>query len=185
MKSDMSASSSYETQYSNASAQSNDSEASLSLSSSTTVQYEPIQVSLYRKQTPTIATGRRSKHFILVGVEAARREKRRARNREAARKLKEKRKCIEDELLLKHEELQSEHVNLQNYIKQLQQKKQNLQQEIDNSFMDSLQELLSNDNEDLNLFFEQYLHDLTLFKEPIENILNWNLNIDADSMIDN
>ncbi|CAF1272284.1 unnamed protein product [Rotaria magnacalcarata] len=181
----MSASSSYETQYSNASTQSNDSEASSSLSSSTMAQYESIQVSLCREQAPTIATGRRSKHFILVGDEAATREKRRARNRETARKLKVKQQFIEEELLLKHQKLQSEYVNLQNYVKHLQQKKQNLQQEIDNSFINSLQELLSNDNEDLNLFFEQYVDDLNLFKEPIENILDWNLIIDADSMIGN
>ncbi|CAF2142408.1 unnamed protein product [Rotaria magnacalcarata] len=166
MTNNMSASSSYETQYSNASTQSNDSEASSSLSSSIMAQYESIQVSLCREQAPTIATDRRSKHFILVGDEAATREKRR-------------------ELLLKHQKLQSEYVNLQNYVKHLQQKKQNLQQEIDNSFINSLQELLSNDNEDLNLFFEQYVDDLNLFKEPIENILDWNLIIDADSMIGN
>ncbi|CAF4174231.1 unnamed protein product [Rotaria magnacalcarata] len=86
----MSASSSYETQYSNASTQSNDSEASSSLSSSIMAQYESIQVSLCREQAPTIATDRRSKHFILVGDEAATREKRRVRNRETARKLKVK-----------------------------------------------------------------------------------------------
>ncbi|CAF3791130.1 unnamed protein product [Rotaria magnacalcarata] len=184
MKSNKSPSSLYQTQRSNTSMQSNNSEASSSLSSSNIVQYGPLQVRLCRRPAPTIATGRRSKHLVLIGEEAVKREKRREKNREAARKLKEKRQCIEDELSQKLQELQGEHINLQNYLQQLQQRKTNLQEKVNNSGIDPLINLLSKEHQDFTLRFEEYINDLDLFDESIENNFNFDFDTHSNSMID-
>ncbi|CAF0883465.1 unnamed protein product [Adineta steineri] len=63
-----------------------------------TVMYGPINIKVRQSTAPTLATGRRSKFYTLVGDEAVKREIRRKRNREAAQKLKEKRSIIEDDL---------------------------------------------------------------------------------------
>ncbi|CAF1421050.1 unnamed protein product [Adineta steineri] len=144
------------------------------------LQYGPIQVRLYQKAVPTLATGRRSKQLVLDGDEAAKREKKRQRNREAAKKIKEKRETIESDLDRKLRELEAEHSNLQSYLNQLQQKKQNLQTEVNNLDVDPLEELLSNyDTTDLFSSFEQYSPDFELFDESIQRILN------SDSLLDN
>jgi DNA anti-recombination protein RmuC len=158
---------SYSTQTSNVSIGSNDSEAC------NTVEYGPITVRLCRKSAPTLENGRRSKHLILVGDEAAKREKRRERNRDAARKLKEKRQQIEEELNEKLKQLESEHSNLQNYLQHLHQRKQNLQTEVENLQIDPIIKLLSNNNQRMPLFFEQNSDDMDLSDETIEEILNF------------
>jgi len=170
---------SYTSQSSNSSIELDGSEVS---SSNNIVEYGPIQVRVCRKPIPTIATGRRSKHLVLVGDEAMRREKRREKNREAARKIKEKRQLIEEELDKKVKELENEHSDLQNYLQQLREKKQNLEQEITNLFIDPLDELLSNKNQDKLLLFEQYADDLDLLDESVEKILNFDLNTDYNSV---
>jgi hypothetical protein len=53
---------------------SNDIEVSSSLRMKNMFQYGPISVRLCRKAAPTLETGHRSKHLVLVGEEAARRE---------------------------------------------------------------------------------------------------------------
>ncbi|CAF3376120.1 unnamed protein product [Rotaria sp. Silwood1] len=174
----------YTTQYSNASTHSDESEISSPLPSSNTVQYGPIQIRLCRKPAPTIATGRRPKHLARVGEEAIKREKRREKNREAARKLKERRQSIEDELNQKLQELQGEHINLQSYLQQLQQKKQFLQEKVNNCLSDPIDELLSNDDEDITLFLEQYLGDLELYNELKESNFNFDTDISFNSMGD-
>jgi len=60
-----------------------------------------------RIAAPTLATGRRSKFLKLEGLAAARREMRRKRNREAARKLKEKRSRLEEKLNSEINDLES------------------------------------------------------------------------------
>jgi len=174
---------SYTTQNSISSTESNDNEVSSS-SLSNKIQYGPISVRLCRKAAPTLETGRRSKYLVLVGEEAARREKRREKNREAARKLKEKRQLIEDELNQKLKYLKDQHSGLQNYLQHLKQRKQNLQNEVNNRVIDPIDELLSNDNHDMPLFFEQYSNELDLFDESIENILNSDLDASFHSATD-
>ncbi|CAF2546287.1 unnamed protein product [Rotaria sp. Silwood2] len=168
---------SYGTQSSNVSTQSNESEIYSSEPSRNASQYGSIHIRLCRRPAPTIATGRRPKHLVLAGEEAIKREKRRERNREAARKLKERRQFIEDDLNQQLKKLQGEHAYLQNYLQQLRQRKQHLQQQINNFLNDPIDKLLSNDNQNVTLFFEQYLDDLNFIDEPIENILNSDLNI--------
>lgn len=165
--------------------QSSNAGSSSTLSSNNIVQYGPIQVRICRKPAPTIATGRRSKHLVLMGDEAIKREKRREKNREAARKLKEKRQCIEEELMQKLQELQGEHVNLQNYLQQLQQRKLNLQEKVNNCLNDPIDELLSIENQDFALLFEQYLDDLDLLDESVDSNFNIELDKDSPSMMDN
>jgi hypothetical protein len=174
---------SYTTQNSISSIKSNDNEVSSSSSLSNTIQYGPISVRRYRKAAPTLETGRRSKYLVLVGEEAARREKQREKNREAARKLKEKRQLIEEELDQKLKYLKNQHSDLQNYLQYLKQTKQNLQNEVNNRFIDPIDELLSNDNHDMPLFFEQYSNELDLFDESIEKILNSDFDSSFKSVI--
>ena len=63
-----------------------------------TVMYGPINIKVRQSAAPTLATGRCSKFVELEGEAAVKREIRRKRNREAAKKLKEKRSIIEDTL---------------------------------------------------------------------------------------
>ena len=173
---------SYTTQSSISSIQSDDSEAS---STTNTIQYGPIQVRLCRKPYPTLETGRQSKHRVLTGDEAAKRERRREKNRDAARKLKEKRQLIEEELNERLKQLEGEHSNLQNYLQQLHQRKSNLQEEANKLLSDPLADLLSNDNRDMPLFFEQYSDDIDLSDDSIAEILNFDLNTSCNSVINN
>ena len=155
-------------QFSISSIESNDSEVS---STNNSIQYDLIEVRLCRRSAPTLETGRRSKYLVLFGDEAAKREKRREKNRDAARKLKEKRELIEYELNLKLKQLEDEHSNLENDLKQLQQIKENLEEKINQLYIDPIIEFLFSDNQDL----------LDLCDESIEHILNFDLN----SVMDN
>jgi hypothetical protein len=169
---------SYATQSSISSIESNDSEV---CSTTNTTQYGPIQVRLCRKSAPTLETGRRSKHLVLAGDEAIKREKRREKNRDAARKLKEKRQLIEEELNERLKQLEGEHSNLKNYLQHLHQRKLNLQEEANQLLNDPIIDLLSNDNRDMPLFFEQYSDDMDLFDESIEHFLNIDLTASFNS----
>lgn len=82
------------------------------------IHYGPIQIPIRKSQAPTLATGRRSKFLLLEGEEAARRELRRKRNRDAAKKLKEKRLLIEQQL--------------QNDIRELENKEKELTFKVNN-----------------------------------------------------
>lgn len=155
---------------------SNDSEIS-STSSSNTVQYGPITVRVCQKVAPRLGTGRRSKYLVLFGEEAIKREKRREKNRQAAKRLKEKRQLIENELNSKLKDLENQHSDLQNYLQQLKQQKQNLQTEVNNLVIDPINELVANYNQYMPLFFEQYSNDFNLPDESLDQILNYNSNI--------
>ena len=121
------------------------------------VEYGPIRVRLTRKPAPTLATGRRSKHIKLSGDAAIKREKRREKNRIAARRLKEKRESIEDELQREIELLEHQHFDLQNYLARLRSHKQRLETELNNSlFFDSITELLMTEDQKLLHIFDEY-----------------------------
>ena len=152
---------------------SEDSTSSMEMTSENdTVQYGPIAVQLRRKPAPTLETGRRSKHLVLVGDEAARREKRRERNREAARKLKEKRLLIEEELNRTLKDLQGQHSDLQKYLRFLHQRKQLLEDAMNDVQLNSLDDLLSNESFDKPLFFKQCSENLNLADDSIESFLD-------------
>ena len=100
---------------------------------STMAAYGPLTVAVRKAQPPTLATGRRSKFLILEGEEAIRRELRRKRNRDAAKKLKEKRFIMEQQLQKdiadlesKEQELTSKVKNLENYKEQLELRYQHI-----------------------------------------------------------
>lgn len=152
-------------------------------SSNNIIHYGPISVRLCRKSAPTLETGRRSKNLVLVGDEAARREKRRERNREAARKLKEKRQTIEEELNQKLKVLENQHTNLQDFLTQLQQRKQSLENEVNCILTDPIEHLLDNENCEMPLFFEQFSDEFDSFEESIERILNFDENSNFDSLL--
>lgn len=121
------------------------------------VEYGPIRVRLTRKPAPTLATGRQSKYIKLSGDAAIKRDKRREKNRIAARRLKEKRELIEDELQRQIEVLENEHFDLQKYLVHLQSQKQRLETELNNSlFFDSITELLMTDDQKLLHIFDDY-----------------------------
>ena len=137
------------------------------------VEYGPIRIRQIRKPAPTIATGRRPKHLVLDGEEAIKREQRREKNREAARKLKEKRQLIEEELDQKLKELKGENSALETRIQELELKKRELEEEINNFLVDPLLSLLSNTNTDTSslLFFEQFTDDSNIFDDTLDRIL--------------
>ena len=125
--------------------------------SATFVEYGPIRVRLTRKPAPTLATGRRSKHITLLGDAAIKREKRREKNRIAARRLKAKRESIEDELQRKIELLENEQMNLQTYLVYLRSHKQRLETELSNNlFFDSITELLMTNEEPVPFVLNDY-----------------------------
>ncbi|CAF0748633.1 unnamed protein product [Adineta steineri] len=73
----------------------------------TVVSYGPIKVRVSTRPTPTLQSGRRSKFAELDAEASAKREFKREKNRQVARKLKEKYLNIESELLEKLNELES------------------------------------------------------------------------------
>jgi hypothetical protein len=156
--------------------ESNDTEIYLSPPWSNTTQCESFPIDRSRRTALTIADGRRSKDLVLVGAEAVRREKQRERNRKAARKSKEKRQLIEEELHQKVKYLEDQHIVLQGHVKYLEQRQQLLQDKINYLQMDPIEELLSNNNHNMPLFFEQYSNDLDLFDESIGQMLNFDFN---------
>ncbi|CAF1176324.1 unnamed protein product [Rotaria sordida] len=105
------------------------------------LKYGPINVTVRPSAAPTLATGRRSKFTKLEGDAAMKREIRRKRNREAARKLKEKREFIERQLEKEIRELESTERNLLLKVKNLELYKEQL--EIQHQQIISFQEKLT------------------------------------------
>jgi hypothetical protein len=104
------------------------------------VTYGPINVKIRRFVAPTLATGRRSKFMKLEGDAAIKREIRRKRNRDAAKKLKEKRFIIEEQLQKDIRELESKEEELLSRISTLESYKEQLETQYKNSI--SIQERL-------------------------------------------
>jgi hypothetical protein len=84
------------------------------------VSYGPINVQVCSRKRPTLKTGRRSKFLVLEGNAAIKREKRRERNRKNARKFKEKRIHIENQLINEINQLENHHTYLLSKIEDLQ-----------------------------------------------------------------
>lgn len=145
---------------------------------SNVLQYGPIQVRMCRKLAPTLATGRRSKHMTLQGEEAAKREKRREKNRLAAKKLKEKRQMVEDELNKEIRILENEHSDLKTYLSQLRDQKQFLEFQIQRFFPTIDDLTMINDDEAIDAFFNEYLGDFDLDDEFLESIFDSQLTDD-------
>lgn len=129
-------------------------------------------VRVIRKAIPTLETGRRSKHLVLFGAEAVRRDKRRERNRLAAKRLKEKRQQIEDELNQKIHELENQHSHLKSRVTQLDQRKQHLLTDLNEQLLNELDEIISEDHQTSVPESEQYSLDMNLFDDAFEEILN-------------
>lgn len=91
------------------------------------VSYGPIDVKVCLYDVPTLKTGRRSKFLPLEGDAAIKRELRREKNRELARKLKEKRINIERQLINEINELESHEKNLTKEVRNLKSYKQFLE----------------------------------------------------------
>ncbi len=157
----------------------------ISSSLSNTIQYGPISIRLCKKQAPTLETGRQSKHLVLVGEEAIKREKRRERNRASARKTKEKRQLIEAEIHQQLKDLENEHLSLENDLQELYQRRQNLQDQLNKLIVDPLEELFSNDGHDMAPLVAEYSNGFDLFDESIETILNHIFNINFHPMTNN
>lgn len=139
------------------------------------VDYGPIRIRVSKKPALTLATGRRSKHLNLEGEEAAKREQRREKNRVAARRLKEKRQTIEEELNEEIKNLEDEQSQLENYLNQLHYKKQQLESELGtNMFKDPLEELLTADEQHNTLLFHQFAQSFHLLEASQSDPLNIN-----------
>ncbi|CAF1045773.1 unnamed protein product [Adineta ricciae] len=92
-----------------------------------TVVYGPINIKVRQSAAPTLATGRCSKFVELEGEAAVKREIRRKRNREAAKKLKEKRSIIEDNLKKQISEYEAQEKSLLLTIQNLRTYKEYLE----------------------------------------------------------
>ena len=132
------------------------------------IDYGPIRIRVSKRPTLTLANGRRSKNMNLEGEEAAKREQRREKNRVSARRLKEKRQTIEEELSDEIKHLEDEQVQLESYLSQLQYQKQQLESELGiRMYDDPLDELLNaNENTNAVLFhkFAESFHLLESLK---------------------
>ena len=100
--------------------------------SSVTVAYGPITVRVRQIQPPTLATGRRSKFLKLEGDAAIKRELRRKKNRDAAKKLKEKRIIIEQQLENDIHDLETKEKELETRVKNLEAYKGQLESRYNN-----------------------------------------------------
>ncbi|CAF3485101.1 unnamed protein product [Rotaria socialis] len=100
-----------------------------------TVAYGPINVNVRQTMAPTLATGRRSKFTKLEGDAAVKREIRRKRNREAARKLKAKREQVEQQLQTDIDELESRERELLFTISSLESYKTKLELRCDRNMV--------------------------------------------------
>ena len=119
------------------------------------VSYGPINVRVCLDETVTLKTGRRSKFVKLEGEDAKRRERRRARNRAAAKKLKEKRIELE--------------ARLTNEIKQLEERANKLQLELNN--LQSYKEFLERRCHEFVLTREYFLNNRSAYLMHLESLL--------------
>jgi len=92
-----------------------------------TIAYGPIIVKINLRDAPTLKTGRRSRFLPLEGDAAAKRELRRQKNRELAKRLKEKRINIEHQLVNQISELESHEKDLTEEVRNLESYKQFLE----------------------------------------------------------
>jgi len=92
-----------------------------------TIAYGPIVVKVNLRNAPTLKTGRRSRFLPLEGDAAAKRELRRQKNRELAKRLKEKRINIEHQLIHEISELETREKSLTEEVRNLKSYKQFLE----------------------------------------------------------
>jgi hypothetical protein len=92
-----------------------------------TIAYGPIVVKVNLRNAPTLKTGRRSRFLPLEGDAAAKRELRRQKNRELAKRLKEKRINIEHRLIHEISELETHEKSLTEEVRNLKSYKQFLE----------------------------------------------------------
>lgn len=85
----------------------------------------------YSNSVPTLATGRRSKFMVLEGEAAVKREIRRKKNRESAKKLSEKRAALEQQLKETVGDLEIKHQKLLMKIESLESHKAQLREQED------------------------------------------------------
>lgn len=93
------------------------------------VNYGPISIRRRQTFTPTLASGRRPKDAILEDEDATKRDIRRLKNRESARRLKIERDQIESQLKIQVEQLESEQENLLTEINFLRDYQERLQRQ--------------------------------------------------------
>jgi hypothetical protein len=135
----------------------------------------PIRNSICQKRTSSLSLGRRSNHIILFREDILKRNK----SRILARRLREKRQLLEENIQNKIKQLEDEQLFLTNDLRQRQSYRRDLKTEIDNDLsMDSLTELLSINNEKMSLSSNQYSNDFEPFNISITRVLDLNNNID-------
>jgi hypothetical protein len=135
--------------------------------------YRSIGTLIYRKRSPTLSIGHRSKHIVLFRKEAFKRKKTRISTKRLIENLHKKIQELEDEQLF-----------LENDLRERQLYKQDLETKINNNFyMKSLTELLSTNKDKMGSSFDQYLNDIEFLNMSTTRILN--LNNDLNDNLDN
>lgn len=132
-------------------------------------EYRPIRTRVNRERASTLPTSRRSKHIILFREDNLKRDK----YQMSAKRLKEKRQLLEENLKKKIRQLEDEQLFLENDLRQRHSYIRELKTEINNSLS-----MNSNDEEKMSSTFDQYPHGFDIFNMSITRILD--LNIDTD-----
>lgn len=91
------------------------------------MEFGPIKVKPRKRPAPTLATGRRSKYENLPPDEAAKRDVRRKRNREAAERVRLNRLAVEKELQQQIDELEKQNNFLEKNVQNLENEKLQLE----------------------------------------------------------
>lgn len=118
---------------------------------------------LYQRIGPVLSLRHRSKHILLFREDVHQNDKRREKNRIAARRLREKRQLFERNLRKKIQQLEDKQSYLENDLKQYEAYKQALQTEINNKFsLNTLLELLLIPKDKIPLALNQYSDDFEL-----------------------
>jgi hypothetical protein len=140
------------------------------------VDYGPIRVRHRRNASQTLATGRRSKDDPVSAEEAAKLEIRRAKNRTAARALKESRDQIELDLVQQIKDLEEEKTHLEERHKKLEEHKAQLNRAVYNAKQTPLIPFITDMN--IPLFFEsQHGHDLLIDLQPLLETIDEDINL--------
>ncbi|UJR34878.1 hypothetical protein I4U23_027656 [Adineta vaga] len=127
------------------------------------IHYGPIRICHRRSQASTLLTGRRSKFEQVSDEEQLKRNLRRERNRLSAKKLKERREKVLNDLLEQVKQLEEKEVSVENLINQLELHKQNLILQLTKFNQDEFSYFEEQFSIDDNLFADIIIDDLTSF----------------------
>ncbi|CAF0766009.1 unnamed protein product [Rotaria sp. Silwood1] len=146
-------------------------------------EYQPMRTRICRRPSETLETGHRTKHILLFREEAIKCNKQWKRKQLFMQQSKEKNQLFEENLRKKIQEFINEQSHLKNHLTKLQSSKTNFKTVINNNVdTDSITNLFLTDKEKKPSLFNQYSDDFDTFNLSITKALNFNHNIDDNSI---